>query len=731
MLQFAIKTLFRRSLLSIILTLLSLTGRAQDLRQITPPELSFSFEQRFLITQLLALSTEPVSKREQRMQEFVQDVASRLAAGQRQGPLVVETFADYLKLRKGEWPSSMSLTADIEQLKISDQGFRQITSVHPEIQTQIQQYENRVQEKLLAMISTDELQTIKSWLQHFSPATNSIDRTKIIAHFSDPRFHKMLTRSLGQIAGQFIGAQTKKLDSLGSEVAAQVHLADPALRIVIPKTISMYFKNLGQATKLQMISAQMGLPIEAKIQDRFLAMVQESGPQFQKLLQVLGRANGLSSEMRTLFQQLESNVKAVPDFQVRQILASHGENFNETFMDLKVEKKPLGVGTMAQVNPGTMRINGDEKQVAVRFIKPGLDARVQEDSAIIKLIAKDLDADPRLRELNFPLIGPSVQSISDAVFSELNMKKTIESQQRARSVYKWNFTDFSFLKSHGLNVQISVPEVFNEEWTPSSKLMVQERVAGKSLDSFIKKEFSQLTNSDQQRIRSEIIDSLALQWMGEAFFGEGFFHADPHHGNLLVGRSGTTIKATLLDYGMTGQLSVLNRSLMLNLAVALKLGSPAAVTKCLWGLSEGALNRISFSDLSRRVAERLNEPSQTKTQKSLENWMGWSTEIGLQYPESLINFNRGLGVIETLIKETNPDASTAKVMAKLMGRHWTTALATFRAGQQLSFIDVIVAVKNSVEFRTRRFAKNIWEQTQQLWNSYQFRRARCEAVFVN
>ena len=268
--------------------------------------------------------------------------------------------------------------------------------------------------------------------------------------------------------------------------------------------------------------------------ERIRLAMEELGPTFVKIGQVLStRSDSLPTEMLESLKQLQDSVKPEPFETVKRVLESQlGKTSEEVFS--QVEESPIGSGSIAQVHKAFLANTGEV--VALKIQRVGIESDLISDLEILGWLAKE--AHERLADLRPYNLPRVVKQLRRSLEAELDF------------THEANYSDIFSAKNPYVD-HVFAPKVFSEFTT--AKLLVTEYVDGVSPEDF--------------KGTVEEKKSLA-QFGGKSVFHQiicnGFFHADPHPGNVLVASDG---RICLLDWGMVGQLT---RQMRFNLADLLK-----------------------------------------------------------------------------------------------------------------------------------------------------------------
>ena len=257
---------------------------------------------------------------------------------------------------------------------------------------------------------------------------------------------------------------------------------------------------------------------------RMRMAVEELGPTFIKIAQMLStRPDILPQNWIEEFEHLRDKVKATPFAEIRQVLEKELGGTIEEFFD-EFDSEPVASGSIGQIYRA--RIRGSEKWVAVKIQRPGLQVPMQTDFEILSWLVSQLEDNfEKLRPFDLPTV---VEQLKQGMLTELDF--TVE----ARNAQVFNSLN-RFPK------QVYAPEVYPE--MSSRKVLVTEWIEGKSP--------AELSKLNPGGLGAEIADA-----GGSSFFSQiaetGFFHGDPHPGNLLVT---TDHRICFVDWGVAGQLT--------------------------------------------------------------------------------------------------------------------------------------------------------------------------------
>jgi ubiquinone biosynthesis protein len=257
--------------------------------------------------------------------------------------------------------------------------------------------------------------------------------------------------------------------------------------------------------------------------ERVRMAAEELGPTFIKLAQVLSnRPDIIPEELVKQFEMLQDRVPPFNSAQAKVIVeAQIGKKIEEVFEEFGED--PMASASIGQVHKAKLR-TGEE--VVVKVQRPHVKETIEQDLSIIKEGVKRMDR--YLKRQGVLNAEEVVRVFERAIHKELDYRNEARNIERFRTTYRHR-TDFY------------IPKAYREYST--DKVLIMEFVSGcKITDVKQLKEWG----ISPARIVEKGMDVYLSQ-----IFEFGYFHGDPHPGNVLVSQEGTIL---LLDFGMVGQL---------------------------------------------------------------------------------------------------------------------------------------------------------------------------------
>ncbi|MBI5416746.1 AarF/ABC1/UbiB kinase family protein [Candidatus Poribacteria bacterium] len=258
--------------------------------------------------------------------------------------------------------------------------------------------------------------------------------------------------------------------------------------------------------------------------ERLAIALEELGPTFIKFGQIMStRPDLLPGDIIEGFKRLQDNVQSFDSAQAKKIIEDElGKPIEEIFASFS--EKPIAAASIAQVHLAVLK-TGEE--VVVKVQRPGIQKKILTDLRILYIIANFVDkrlGDDRIFE---PLLV--LDEFDKSIRREMDFITEAANTEKLYNNFK-DDPDFRFAK------------VWWDYTT--SRVLTLERLYGFRIDE--QEEFIK-NNIDKKKLAEKIVRAYLKQ-----FFEDGFFHADPHMGNILIAKDGTVI---MLDCGMVGYLN--------------------------------------------------------------------------------------------------------------------------------------------------------------------------------
>jgi predicted unusual protein kinase regulating ubiquinone biosynthesis (AarF/ABC1/UbiB family) len=296
---------------------------------------------------------------------------------------------------------------------------------------------------------------------------------------------------------------------------------------------------------------------------------EELGPTYVKIGQVLSaQLNILPPEYMEAMSRLQDHVKPFPFPEAVDVIEHGiGEPIRSVFAH--IDQAPIGSASLGQVYKAELL---DGSIVAVKVQRPGASQQVDQDFDALTHLASAIDA------------------LTEERYGLYNVARHTHKQIQEELDYKSEASNITKLRSLMADEpSIVVPGVYRS--LCSERVIVMEFIEGKKVTS--------LTPRELDDIDGEAIASTVFKKYLDHILVEGFFHADPHPGNVLMDPKG---RCVLLDVGMVGRVPPRMRGRLTQLVLAIVDGRGEDVAETAIEIGE-VKQKFSRDDFTRDIAE--------------------------------------------------------------------------------------------------------------------------------
>lgn len=308
----------------------------------------------------------------------------------------------------------------------------------------------------------------------------------------------------------------------------------------------------GKVVPLGHLDELVALPAPVRVR----RAMEEMGPSFVKLGQILAtRVDLFPPEWIAEFSRLQNAVPPVPFEAIRtEITEALGAAPESAFLWLDPE--PLAAASIAQVHRARLH---DGREVVAKVRRPGIRPIIEADLRLMQHLAKLIESKfPDLRRFHPAGV---VQQFKSSLMRELDLAAECRHAERIAA-------------SFANDDRIMVPAVY---WPLTRERMnVQDFVDGIPVADLEALDAAGVDRKQVARTGAQAILKMMLE--------DGFFHADPHPGNVFVLRDG---RIAVIDFGMVGRLSQARRAEVVSLLFGLVERDPGRVTEVLLEWTEG------------------------------------------------------------------------------------------------------------------------------------------------
>ncbi|WP_307192608.1 ABC1 kinase family protein [Mesobacillus stamsii] len=374
--------------------------------------------------------------------------------------------------------------------------------------------------------------------------------------------------------------------------------------------------------------------------ERIRLFLEELGPTFVKIGQIASTRPDLIPA--DIIHELEKLQDRVPPFsfqEVKTIIEQElGVAIDSVFEEF--HESPLAAASIGQVHFAVL--NSGER-VAVKIQRPNIKKIIETDLEILQELA--LLAELRLKWAAQYQLRDMVEEFSMSLRAELNY--TIEGRN-AEKIDKQFEND----------PKIRIPKVYWKYSTP--KVLTMEYIEGKKLN--------EIQKNEDEEYNHKILAERLVHAIFHQILIEGFFHGDPHPGNIIA-LPGEVI--VFMDFGMVGRLTTELKSHFASLVISMMRQNTDGVIKAItrMGLVPDDVNMQRLrSDVDQLKEKYYDVPlSQVSLGEAVNDLFSIAYQHHIQIPADLILLGKTLLTIEGTVEQLDPELSIIK-MAEPFGR---------------------------------------------------------------
>mgnify|MGYP001401039383 FL=1 len=296
---------------------------------------------------------------------------------------------------------------------------------------------------------------------------------------------------------------------------------------VLPTSLKLFFDLISLGSNTSLINRQL------QPGEKLCVALQGMGTTFIKLGQFLAtRPDIIGEELAKSLEKLQDKVPAFDLYDAKKIIKNEiGENF---FKEITEISEPIAAASIAQVHFAKIKYSGQEKQVAIKILRPDIERLFNEELDALMLFAYIVENTfSKAKRLKLIEVVHLLREITN-----IEMDLRFEAAA-ANELYENTKDDLGF----------NVPQIY---WNyTTKKILTLDKVEGVSIREHQKlKELG----VDLKKLAENLIQFFLKQAVRD-----GFFHGDMHQGNLFVDKKGNIIP---VDFGIMGRLDKSNRKFL-------------------------------------------------------------------------------------------------------------------------------------------------------------------------
>ena len=365
--------------------------------------------------------------------------------------------------------------------------------------------------------------------------------------------------------------------------------------------------------------------------ERVRLVLTDLGPSFVKLGQIAStRPDLLPADLITELKKLQDDVPQVPFEEIRvAVEAALGASIADVYESF--DPKPLAAGSIAQAHRAVLKTADGPREVVVKVQRPGIALTIARDLELLHILAATIErAIPESK-----IYAPTglVEQFDRAMTNELDF--TVEAENARK-----------FARNFEGNPTVKFPEVMRE--ASSKTVLTLEFLPGKKLQDALAAGFD-----------GPLLAKTALHPIFQMIFEDGFFHADPHPGNLLFLGTAEAPVIGMIDLGMVGRLSPEMSEKTIDLMIAAVRQDYDGLADALYsiGTPTRKVDMRAYRARVRELAEKyLARPlKEIEVSALIRDIVQGAMEFGLEIPPDFLLVGKALMTIEGIGKQLDPD----------------------------------------------------------------------------
>ena len=363
------------------------------------------------------------------------------------------------------------------------------------------------------------------------------------------------------------------------------------------------------------------------------------------------RVDVLPAEITEELAGLQDEVPPVPFDAIAVALQQELGGIAAHFVDF--EQRPLAAASLGQAHRARLRNVLDEPiNVVVKVQRPGIEDVVRTDLAALRVVARwVMRYKPIRRRANVPAL---MEEFARTLWEELDYRAEAANAERFAHLFVGED-------------DVAVPVVYRAHST--GRVLTLENVEGIRIDN--------VTAMQAAGISPPAVAERLLDVYFKQVFQEGFFHADPHPGNIFVrprprppeaaAEEPTPFQITFIDFGMMGNIQTLMGENLRRILLAVAKRDAASLTQIYsdmgFFLPNADLDRITEAQetmlgrLWGRSLQEMARPSREEVQELGSEFKDLLREFPFQVPQDFIYLGRAVGMLSGLTSQLHPDVN--------------------------------------------------------------------------
>lgn len=385
--------------------------------------------------------------------------------------------------------------------------------------------------------------------------------------------------------------------------------------------------------------------------ERVRLVLEELGPSFIKLGQIAStRPDLVPADFIAELKKLQDDVPPVP-FEAMQpeIEQQLGAPITEIFE--RFDETPIASASIGQVYRAVLKTDDGPVDVVVKAQRPNIASTIERDVDLLYWLAHAIERSIPEAHLYAPV--KVVEEFHRSISAELDFSQEADNAGR----FADNLSEIE---------TVMFPEVYRE--ASSRTVLTLSFIDGKNVFRAVEE------GADGERIAKT-----AIRAMVRMIFEHGFFHADPHPGNILITGPNEDPIIGLIDLGLVGRLSPRLRDRLVDLLIAIARDDPKAIADALYAIGRPTkkIDRAAYENEVAMLSDKYLRKNLGDIQVAelIRDLARGALKYGVEVPTDFLMVGKALMQVEGIGRQIYPDLNVAAELkpyfAEIMGYRYS------------------------------------------------------------
>ncbi len=370
--------------------------------------------------------------------------------------------------------------------------------------------------------------------------------------------------------------------------------------------------------------------------ERVRLVLEELGPSFIKLGQIAStRPDLVPADLIAELQKLQDDVPPVPFEEMKpEIEQQLGGPIDEVFASF--DETPIASASIGQVYRAQLKTDEGVAQVVVKAQRPNITSTIERDIDLLYWLAHAIERSIPEAHLYAPV--RVVEEFDRSISAELDFAQEADNAER----FSENLAELP---------TIEFPTVYRQ--ASSRKVITLSYIDGKNVFQAVREGAS-----------GEHIAKSAIAGMVRMIFEHGFFHADPHPGNILITGPNDEPVIGLIDLGLVGRLGPKLRDRLVDLMIAIGREDPKAIADALYAIGRPTrkIDRAAYEAEVAMLSEKYlrKQLGDIQVADLIRDLAKGALKYGVETPTDFLMVGKALMTVEGIGRQIYPELNVAE-----------------------------------------------------------------------